>query len=143
MPYTREQMDELLGEYRKHMLTWEKADPGSQAEQDAAALMSSAAAALDDQMSHGAELPAAWLAGAPDQGEQPSWPRDGARRYLEARYGEGWVYKAPETISNVLERWIFAVARGDAETAEAEMLTIEEGMRQHRRAQAARAGEPE
>lgn len=36
--------------------------------------------------------------------------REQARRYLEARYGKDVWFAAPETFSNTLERWIWAVA---------------------------------
>lgn len=139
MPIAREDMDALLGKFRTHMLNWEKADPGTATEQAAAADMSSAMAALDDSMCHGAELPTEWLAGQPDEPERPSWERDMARRYMEARYDEGWMYRAPESYPNILERWLWAVASGNGELAGECMLTIEEGLRQDRNMKASEA----
>lgn len=51
--------------------------------------------------------------------------RKQAQRYLEARYGKDYVYRAPETFENVLERWIWAVAAGTPELAEECMTQIE------------------
>jgi hypothetical protein len=47
--------------------------------------------------------------------------RDQARRYLEARYGENVWYRAPETFSNTVERWIWAIA-SDAPSMAAECI---------------------
>lgn len=137
MPYGREEMNGLLGQYRANMLAWERADPGSREEQRAAADMSSAMATIDDQLAHGAELPSEWVPA--DQPEVRQWPRNHAQRYLEARYGESWMYRAPETYPNILERWIRAVADGNEDAAEDAMLTIEEGLRQDRNSKAAEA----
>jgi hypothetical protein len=48
-----------------------------------------------------------------------------ARRYLEARYGKNVWFRAPETFSNILERWIWAVARDAGEIAEESIASIE------------------
>lgn len=47
-------------------------------------------------------------AGSPDSG----WPQRQAFRYLNARFGPDWLYKAPETFENLVERWIWCVANG-------------------------------
>ena len=47
-------------------------------------------------------------------------------RYFRAVYGDDYVYRAPETFDNVLERWMLAVADNDLEAAERHMATIEE-----------------
>ena len=52
--------------------------------------------------------------------------RGQASRYLKARYGEDYVYRAPETFQNVLERWIWGVAADSATIAEESIKTIEE-----------------
>ena len=35
-----------------------------------------------------------------------------AARYLAARFGPDWLYRAPETIGNIVEQWIWSVASG-------------------------------
>jgi hypothetical protein len=52
--------------------------------------------------------------------------RGQAHRYLVARYGEDYVYAAPETFQNTLERWIWAVAGDAPSLAEECMKAIEE-----------------
>ena len=47
-------------------------------------------------------------------------------RYFSALYGENYVYRAPETFTNALERWMLHVASGDLITAEKQMTEIEE-----------------
>lgn len=136
MPFNREQMNVLLGQYRAELLAWEKADPASPEEQRAAADMSSAMATIDDQLAHGAELPSEWADG---REMVRQWPRSHAQRYLEARYGEGWVYRAPEAYPNVVEQWLRAVASGNEDAAEEAILTIEEGLKQDRNMKAAQA----
>jgi hypothetical protein len=54
-----------------------------------------------------------------------NWQRDHACRYLEARYGKSVWFLAPETFSNVLERWIWAVANNLPVVAEACIVDIE------------------
>ncbi len=49
---------------------------------------------------------------------ESGWERDHARRYLEARYGTRIWFRAPETIENILERWIWAVSAGEQALAE-------------------------
>jgi hypothetical protein len=51
--------------------------------------------------------------------------RDHANRYLRAVYGPDYIYRAPETFGNMLERWIWAVAAGIPETAHASIADIE------------------
>jgi hypothetical protein len=51
--------------------------------------------------------------------------RDQAHRYLAARYGKDYVYRAPETFENTLERWIWAVAGDAASLAEDCIKAIE------------------
>jgi len=43
--------------------------------------------------------------------------REQASRYLVARFGENYAYRAPETFGNVVERWIWALAAGSREMA--------------------------
>ena len=52
--------------------------------------------------------------------------RGQAHRYLVARYGEDYVYAAPETFQNTLERWIWAVAGDASSLAEECIKAIEE-----------------
>jgi hypothetical protein len=47
-------------------------------------------------------------------------------RYFTLLYGENYVYRAPETFTNALERWMLLVASGDLNTAGIQMLEIEE-----------------
>jgi hypothetical protein len=49
--------------------------------------------------------------------------REQARRYMEAVYGKNVWFKAPETFSNVLERWIWAVASSTEDTLGEECMT--------------------
>jgi hypothetical protein len=49
-----------------------------------------------------------------------------AHRYLIAAYGEQYVFAAPETFNNALERWIWALAAGNGDLAEENMARIEE-----------------
>jgi hypothetical protein len=51
--------------------------------------------------------------------------RDHAGRYLRAVYGPDYIYRAPETFGNLLERWIWAVAAGVPEMAHASIADIE------------------
>jgi hypothetical protein len=60
-------------------------------------------------------------AGSPE----PGWPQRQAFRYLNARFGPAWVYKAPETFENLVERWIWSVANGTAELGESCIAAIE------------------
>jgi hypothetical protein len=58
-----------------------------------------------------------------------------AQRYLEAVYGEGVWFKAPEMFANVLERWIWSVAGGhELSLGEECMKAIEQKMAQVRSA---------
>lgn len=52
--------------------------------------------------------------------------RGHADRYLRARYGPDYVYRAPETFGNMLERWIWAVGAGVPELAHSSIGAIEE-----------------
>jgi hypothetical protein len=52
--------------------------------------------------------------------------RGQAHRYLVARYGQDYVYAAPETFGNTLERWIWAVAADADSLAEESIKAIEE-----------------
>lgn len=62
-------------------------------------------------------------------GEDPiaaaTWRRDQASRYMEARYGKNVWFKAPETFTNAVERWIWAVASGSEALAEESISAIE------------------
>lgn len=51
--------------------------------------------------------------------------RDHANRYLKAVYGPDYVYRAPETFGNLVERWIWAVSAGLPEMAHACIAEIE------------------
>jgi hypothetical protein len=51
--------------------------------------------------------------------------RNDAHRYLVAVYGPNYVYKAPETFGNLVERWIWAVAAEVPEMAHASIADIE------------------
>ena len=51
--------------------------------------------------------------------------REQAHRYLVARFGDDYVYRAPETFSNVVERWIWALAAGSGAMAEQCIAAIE------------------
>ena len=55
-----------------------------------------------------------------------------AASYLRARYGDDYVYRAPETFGNVVERWIWAVAAGSLAMADECMTAIETHMRERR-----------
>jgi hypothetical protein len=46
-------------------------------------------------------------------------------RYFIAVYGKDVGFRAPETFPNLVERWMLAVARDDARTAELLMNEIE------------------
>lgn len=53
-------------------------------------------------------------------------------RYFKAVHGQGYVYRAPETFQNRLERWMLAVMKDDQTSmleAEAEIREIEEHFR--------------
>lgn len=52
--------DKVLLEMRQAIREWELAESGSRAEQEAAERATSAAGALDDWLSRGGFLPAAW-----------------------------------------------------------------------------------
>jgi hypothetical protein len=52
--------------------------------------------------------------------------RGQAHRYLRARYGDDYIYRAPETFENLLERWIWAVGADAESLAEECMKAIEE-----------------
>jgi hypothetical protein len=54
------------------------------------------------------------------------WAQGHARRYLTAVYGPDYVFAAPETFSNMLERWVWAVGAGAPELAETCMAAIEQ-----------------
>src|SRR5579859_4229656 len=51
--------------------------------------------------------------------------QDQACRYFRAIYGPDYVYRAPETFGNLVERWIWAVGGDVAQMAEALMADIE------------------
>lgn len=53
-------------------------------------------------------------------------------RYFSALYGESYVYSAPETFTNALERWMLLVASGDLIAAEKQMTDIEAMIRRDR-----------
>jgi hypothetical protein len=46
-------------------------------------------------------------------------------QYFTALYGENYVYRAPETFDNALERWMLMVASGDLDAASRQMTEIE------------------
>lgn len=47
-------------------------------------------------------------------------------RYFLAVYGKEYFYRAPETFSNVLERWMLAIMAGDLTIAEQHIEAIEQ-----------------
>lgn len=51
-------------------------------------------------------------------------------RYFVAVHGRSYIYRAPETFDNVLERWMLAVAADNQEVAEEHMRTIEVRMKE-------------
>jgi hypothetical protein len=53
-------------------------------------------------------------------------------RYFTALYGEHYVYRAPETFNNALERWMLLVAAGDLTASASQMVEIEEMIRKDR-----------
>ena len=61
--------------------------------------------------------------------------REQAQRYMRAVHGPDFIYRAPETFDNVLERWIWALAAGMPDFAEAQMVQIEVMAAAHQRAQ--------
>lgn len=52
--------------------------------------------------------------------------------YFTALYGDSYVYRAPETFSNALERWMLLIAAGDFEAAASQMTEIEIMIRRDR-----------
>jgi hypothetical protein len=52
--------------------------------------------------------------------------------YFTALYGENYVYRAPETFDNALERWMLLVASGDLDAAASQMAEIELLIRRNR-----------
>lgn len=46
-------------------------------------------------------------------------------QYFTALYGENYVYRAPETFDNALERWMLMVASGNLDAASRQMTEIE------------------
>lgn len=59
--------------------------------------------------------------------------REQAARYLRARFGPDYVYRAPEAFENTLERWIWAVAGDAPDLAEECMAAIEQHFARARR----------
>lgn len=53
-------------------------------------------------------------------------------QYFTALYGENYVYRAPETFDNTLERWMLLVASGDLDAASSQMAEIEQLIRRDR-----------
>jgi hypothetical protein len=52
--------------------------------------------------------------------------REMISRYFKARYGDDYVFKAPETFDNALERWMLYVMSNEGfDMAEQEMAKIE------------------
>lgn len=51
--------------------------------------------------------------------------RDHIGRYMTAVHGKDWVYRAPETFGNLVERWLLAVASGDVDFAGEQISEIE------------------
>ena len=52
--------------------------------------------------------------------------RNQSVRYFRAVHGDAWVYKAPEQWQNMVERWMWALACGDLDDAEATIARIEQ-----------------
>jgi hypothetical protein len=53
-------------------------------------------------------------------------------RYFKAVHGKDYVFRAPETFPNAVERWMLAVAADSEESAEEEIRLIEQHMAQRR-----------
>lgn len=60
--------DEMLREMRRAIIEWERAEPGSRAEQEAAERATSAAAGLDKHLMKGGALPVPWRSATPPWG---------------------------------------------------------------------------
>jgi hypothetical protein len=58
-----------------------------------------------------------------------------AALYMNAVYGENWIYKAPETFDNVLVRWIWAIAQSRLDFAGDQMAIIQQMAKEARRAE--------
>ena len=52
--------------------------------------------------------------------------------YFTALYGQSYAYRAPETFTNALERWMLHVAANDLDAAARQMAEIEEMIRRDR-----------
>jgi hypothetical protein len=52
--------------------------------------------------------------------------------YFTALYGNSYAYRAPETFTNALERWMLHVAAGDLDAAASQMAEIEAMIRRDR-----------
>jgi hypothetical protein len=52
--------------------------------------------------------------------------------YFTVLYGNSYAYRAPETFTNALERWMLLVAAGDLDAAASQMAEIEEMIRRDR-----------
>ena len=53
--------------------------------------------------------------------------REQAHRYMVARFGQSYVFRAPETFDNVLERWLKVLAdHGDLDFCDQLMSQIEQ-----------------
>lgn len=62
------------------------------------------------------------------------WQAQQARRYLEAMFGiENVWYRAPETFSNLLERWLWAVGTGNRDAGDHIMAQIEDAIAANRK----------
>lgn len=58
-------------------------------------------------------------------GAAADWRREQAGRYLSARFGAAWTYKAPETFENLIERRIWSVACGAPAVGETCVAAVE------------------
>ena len=62
---------------------------------------------------------------ARESSPDPGWQQRQAFRYLSARFGPDWLYRAPESFENLVERWIWSVASGTEEFGESCIAAIE------------------
>jgi len=55
--------------------------------------------------------------------------KDQVSRYFKARYGDTYVFRAPEMFDNALERWMIYATSDEGSMAEEQMTKIEEAIR--------------
>lgn len=64
--------------------------------------------------------------------DELSLVRTQVHQYFTALYGENYVYRAPETFTNALERWMLLLAAGDLDASASQMAEIELMIRRDR-----------